>query len=77
MNDYSKYKKCVFCGKYNMPPSVYPIVGPGYRYMRTDYSMVCNGIQTFGPDPFAEEIHGDHTDYLMCEGERYESSMDI
>jgi hypothetical protein len=39
--------------------------------------LECDGIQTMGPDPFAEEIHGDSTNYLMCEGARHNSAMDI
>lgn len=37
----------------------------------------CSGIATWGPDPFRQEIHHDNKDYLMCQGERYESAMDI
>lgn len=38
---------------------------------------LCNGVDTLGPDPFAEEIHDDSTEYWMCEGERRASAMDI
>lgn len=41
------------------------------------YHPECTGELIFAPDPFAEEIHGDKTEVWMCEGERYESSMDI
>ncbi len=37
----------------------------------------CEGIKTMDVDPFAEEIHGDSSLYLDCEGGRYESAMDI
>ncbi len=73
MKRYEGFKQCEFCGKYDMPPT--KMAAP-YHY-RMDSSMVCNGVQYLGPDPFAEEIAGDHSDYLMCDGERYESAMDI
>jgi len=38
---------------------------------------LCDGVETFGPDPFAEEIYDDHSNYWMCEGERRASAMDI
>jgi len=48
------------------------------KWDREWYSEIeCDGILTLGPDPFAEEIHDDHSDYLMCDGERHESAMDI
>jgi hypothetical protein len=31
----------------------------------------------YGPDPFAEEIHGDDTPVWECEACRYESARDI
>lgn len=37
----------------------------------------CDGILTLGPNPFAQEIHGDNSDYWMCERSRYDSAMDI
>lgn len=37
----------------------------------------CTGILTLGPSPYAQEINDDDTEYLMCEGARYESAMDI
>lgn len=37
----------------------------------------CDGVMSMAPDPFAEEIHGDFTEYWDCEGNRYESSMEI
>lgn len=37
----------------------------------------CNGLITEAEDPFAAEIHGDYTLYWDCEGNRYESAMDI
>lgn len=74
MKRYEGFKQCEFCGKYDMPASKYRDYRGG---MVTDTSMVCDGVQTLGPDPFAEEIHGDHSDYLMCEGARWEAAMDI
>ena len=38
---------------------------------------LCNGVQTYGPNPFSEEIYGDSTNYWMCDGERYGAAMDI
>jgi hypothetical protein len=37
----------------------------------------CDGIQTWGSDPYASEINGDDTDYFMCEGQRWESAQEI
>jgi hypothetical protein len=37
----------------------------------------CDGIRYDGPDPFAEDIYGDSSDYFMCDGERYLSAQDI
>lgn len=39
--------------------------------------LECDGIQTMGPDPYAQEIHGDNTEMLMCEGQRSISADDI
>ncbi|QNN99251.1 hypothetical protein SEA_FAUST_175 [Streptomyces phage Faust] len=48
------------------------------KWERDDYAdYECDGVLTFEPDPFAQEIHDDHTNYWMCDGERYESAMDI
>jgi hypothetical protein len=41
------------------------------------YHPECSGEETLGPDPFRQEIHDDNTEVWMCEGERYESAMDI
>lgn len=71
MKDYSKYKECEFCGKYDMPPSKYW----SDRGLIEDRSMVCNGVRTLGPDPFLADIHEDDSDYLMCDGERHDSAM--
>jgi hypothetical protein len=75
MRDYSQYKKCQYCGGYDMPDEDCVYERNGITWY--DRSMQCDGIQTWGPDPFAEEIHGDFSDYLMCDGGRYQSSMDI
>ena len=37
----------------------------------------CSGYKYMQQDPFAVEIHDDYTLYLMCDGEAYESAMDI
>lgn len=37
----------------------------------------CDGVLTYGPDPFQQEIYNDDSSYWMCEGQRYESAMDI
>jgi len=70
---YTEDEQCQFCGKYDIPP----YKSKAWGYEREDYSMVCDGIQTWGPDPFAEEIHGDHSDYFMCDGERWDSGQSI
>lgn len=77
MKRYEGFKQCEFCGKYDMPPTVMKWKDKFGQRSRIDVSMVCDGVQTLGPDPFAEEIHGDHSDYLMCDGARWESAMDI
>lgn len=33
----------------------------------------CNGVGTYGEDPYQSEIHDDHTEFWMCEGELAES----
>lgn len=73
MRDYTGYDQCEFCGKYNAPVHTYVRHG----ITRYDYSMVCDGIETLGTNPYAEEIHGDYTEYYECEGSRYESGRDI
>ena len=75
MKDYSKYKQCERCGKYDMPDE--DCVYMGRFGQRIDHSMQCDGVLTFDVDPFAEEIHGDSTLYWDCEGSRHESAMDI
>lgn len=37
----------------------------------------CGGYKYMAPNPYAEEINGDSTEYFECDGERYESAMDI
>lgn len=42
----------------------------------------CSGCRTlvgvsFGPDPFASDVHGDHTPVWLCESCAYERAMDI
>lgn len=37
----------------------------------------CRGYKYMQIDPFAEEIYGDTSEYLMCDGAAYESAMDI
>lgn len=37
----------------------------------------CDGVKYWAPDPFAEEIYDDSSDYFECDGDRYESAMDI
>ncbi len=73
MNEYDGYKQCEFCGGYDYPGATYKRKGITY----TDTSMVCDGIRTLGSNPFDEEIRGDYTEYLECEGSRYQSAMDI
>lgn len=61
---------CEFCRK--------TLVSSEDKWESKWYSEVtCDGIQYLGPDPFAQEIHNDHSDYMMCDGERFESAMDI
>lgn len=38
---------------------------------------ICNGKQYFQTDSFAEEINGDHSLYLLCDGENHNGAMDI
>ena len=37
----------------------------------------CLGEITYGPDPYAEEIHGDDTPVWKCAEHRCESARDI
>ena len=37
----------------------------------------CDGVLTMDTNPFAVEINDDFTEYLDCEGNRYEAMMDI
>lgn len=37
----------------------------------------CGGYKYSAPNPYAEEINDDHTEYFECDGDRYESAMDI
>lgn len=37
----------------------------------------CSGIGSWGPNPYAAEIHNDHTPVFMCDGARKGSAMDI
>lgn len=39
--------------------------------------VACGGVKYWAPDPYAEEIGGDDSDYFECDGERYDSAMDI
>jgi len=75
MKDYSKYKQCDNCGKYDMPDEDCVYERNGVR--RYDYSMQCDGVMTMDIDPFALEINGDDTLYWDCQGSRHESAMDI
>lgn len=38
---------------------------------------ICNGEQYLQIDSFAEEIHGDHSLYMICDGENHNNAMDI
>jgi hypothetical protein len=40
------------------------------------YGKDCNGIATYGTDPYAEDNHN-NTKVWMCEGVRYGRAMDI
>lgn len=37
----------------------------------------CNGKQYMQTDAFAEEIHGDASLYMLCDGENHNGAMDI
>lgn len=37
----------------------------------------CDGILTLGEDPFQSEINEDYTEYWMCQGQRWDSAMEI
>lgn len=67
------YDKCAWCGKYDMPPSVYSRNGRTFE----DDSMVCNGVLYMQVNPFAAEIDGDHTLVMMCDGEAARLADDI
>ena len=51
---------------------------PIYDPEDADYQIdCCNGVRTWGPDPFREEILGDDTPYLQCDGQRWQSAQAI
>lgn len=54
---------CEHCGR---------LIGSG-----KDYWLFCGGVQTLGPDPFAQELYDDDKDYLMCQGERVDRADEI
>lgn len=37
----------------------------------------CDGYKYWATNPYAEEINGDFTEYFECDGDRYESAIDI
>lgn len=39
--------------------------------------VYCDGVLTMDTDPYAVEINEDFSEYLNCQGGRYESMMDI
>ncbi|QGH79482.1 hypothetical protein SEA_LIMPID_177 [Streptomyces phage Limpid] len=56
----------------------HPLVPSEGKWDNVDYpDWACDGVLTFEPDPFAQEIHDDHSNYWNCDGGRYESAMDI
>ena len=58
-------ERCTNCGKR---------IGTTEQSWSGEY---CDGFLTMGANPFAVEIYGDYTEYEDCEGNRYESAMDI
>jgi hypothetical protein len=59
--------QCSYCN--------YVLVKEGESFSTSD--GYCNGIQAMREDPFASEIRGDYSPYLLCPGAAYESAMDI
>lgn len=47
------------------------------KFCGYDIPKDCDGIQVFGPDPFASEIHDDWTEVWLCQGQIYDSCMEI
>ena len=41
------------------------------------YGSDCDGVGTWGPDPYSEDVLGDSTPLWMCEGSRIGSEQDI
>lgn len=68
------YPVCEFCDKTVLTHEESAAIGEKVGRYPMDY---CNGSQYMQTDPFAQEIHGDHTEYLLCDGQAYESGMDI
>ncbi|QGH76428.1 hypothetical protein SEA_DAUBENSKI_133 [Streptomyces phage Daubenski] len=60
-------ENCTYCGKQLVDSDA----GDWYG------DSECTGELRYDEDPFAAEIYDDHTFVWMCDGQRYESSMDI
>lgn len=43
-----------------------------------DYgTFICDGVSTYGPNPYNDELYGDTTPEWMCGCQRYEAAMDV
>lgn len=69
-----KFSQCEFCGYAVLSHEEANELGQKFR---THYFDYCSGYQYMQEDPFAQEIHDDHTLFLMCDGEAHQSSMEI
>jgi hypothetical protein len=54
---------CEYCGEVIVPDPSWTRGG-------------CTGVLTLGEDPYEAEIHDNHTEVWMCEGERGQRFMD-
>ena len=77
-----KENRCEHCGRRLASQEEQGRLAVEYRRLRKPwrggpFNGYCDGVLVLGPDPFQEEIHGDFTEYWECEGELYDSYMEI
>lgn len=78
---YNKYKRlvavysdCLFnCGHYVM---TWEEANKIYNETKIR-PTICNGEQYMQADPFQQEIRGDHSLYLLCDGEAHNNGQEI
>lgn len=73
---YDGYTQCKYCGNYDIPEAERQRKTSWGGWM-TDDSMYCNGIRSWGINPYDEEIHNDASLKFQCDGQRYIDSREI